>query len=253
MGINPENVHVAGYSERTTLEEHQKFEFVPLPQFWVDLANVKWPTKLGWCFGFRDIARTTDERTFIGAIVPKGAYGNTLPLVFSEEKDALVFLSANCGSIALDYITRQKVQSTHLNWYIAEQLPVLPEDAYASKLGKRKVADLVRDHVLRLSYTAHDLKDFARDMGHVDAKTGEVLPPFKWDEEERAHLRARLDALYFLLYGITNRDDIRYILDAFPGVREEDKKVNGCYRTRDLILAYVNALEAGDTQTKVAV
>jgi len=107
--------------------------------------------------------------------------------------------------------------------------------------------------VLRLSYTANDLKDFARDMGHVDAKTGEVLPPFPWDEEERRHLRARLDALYFLLYGIADRDDVRYILSTFPGVRDDDgKKYNGRYRTEDLILAYMNALEAGDTDTNVA-
>ncbi|MGO8713911.1 MAG: hypothetical protein ACLQUZ_17960, partial [Rhizomicrobium sp.] len=112
--------------------------------------------------------------------------------------------------------------------------------------------DIVRDHVLRLSYTAHDLKDFARDMGHLDRKTGEVLPPFKWDDEERMHLRARLDALYFILYDITERDDVRYILDTFPIVREQDEKTYGRYRTRDLILAYMSALEAGDTQTVVA-
>jgi len=106
--------------------------------------------------------------------------------------------------------------------------------------------------VLRLSYTANDLADFARDMGHVDAKTGAVLPPFPWDEEARAHLRARLDALYFLLYGIGDRDDVRYILSTFPGVREEDEKKHGRYRTSNLILAYMNALEAGDTATVVA-
>lgn len=102
-----------------------------------------------------------------------------------------------------------------------------------------------------MSYTAHDLKDFARDMGHVYAKTSQVLPPFKWDDGERTHLRARLDALYFLLYGITDRDDVRYILDTFPGVREDDKKAYGRYRTRDLILTYMNALEAGDSHTTV--
>ena len=83
-------------------------------------------------------------------------------------------------------------------------------------------------------------------MGHVDPKTGEVLPPFKWDEEERVHLRARLDALYFLLYGVTDRDDVRYILSTFPGVREDDEKKFGRYRTEEMILAYISALEAGE-------
>ena len=49
--------------------------------------------------------------------------------------------------------------------------------------------------MLRLTYTAHDMAPFARDLGYDG-------PPFTWDEEERRHLRARLDALYFHLYGL---------------------------------------------------
>jgi len=52
---------------------------------------------------------------------------------------------------------------------------------------------------------------------------GISLPPFKWDEDRRAVLRAELDALYARLYGQT-RDELRYILDPsdvygpdFPG------------------------------------
>lgn len=252
VGINANNVHVAGYSEDVSVSDHQNLFFVPTPQYWVDYSLVEWPSMLSWCLSFRDIARSTDERTFIGAIVPKGAYGNTLPLVLSDDTAALALLLANLNSQALDYVARQKIQSTHANWYIVEQLPVLGENAYTRKFGKRKASDIVRDHVLRLSYTAHDLREFARDMGHVDRKTAEALPPFKWDEEERAHLRARLDALYFLLYGITDRDDVRYILESFPIVREHDEKAFGRYRTRDLVLAYMNALEAGDADTVVA-
>ena len=53
--------------------------------------------------------------------------------------------------------------------------------------------------------------------------------------------------------GITDRDDVRYILDTFPIAREHDEEAyGGRYRTRDLILAYMNALEAGDAETVVA-
>ena len=86
---------------------------------------------------------------------------------------------------------------------------------------------------------------FARDLGHDGA-------PFPWDEEERRHLRARLDALYFHLYGLT-REDAGYVLDTFPIVRREDVAAFGRYRTRELILAYMNALAAGDAETRVAV
>ena len=74
---------------------------------------------------------------------------------------------------------------------------------------------------------------------------------FAWDEEERRHLRARLDALYFILYGLS-RDDAAYVMETFPIVRREDEAAFGSFRTRDLVLAYMNALDAGDTETTVA-
>ena len=86
---------------------------------------------------------------------------------------------------------------------------------------------------------------FARDLGYDG-------PPFIWDEEERCHLRARLDALYFHLYGLS-REDAGYVLDTFPIVRRQDEATFGHYRTKDMILAYMNALSAGDTETVVAV
>ena len=112
------------------------------------------------------------------------------------------------------------------------------------KFGSTTARDLVRDHVLRLTYTAHDMEPFARDLGYDG-------PPFRWDEEERRHLRARLDALYFHLYGLS-RKDADYVLGTFPIVRRQDEKKFGSYRTRDLVLAYMSALAAGDTETVVA-
>jgi hypothetical protein len=197
----------------------------------------------------------------IAAIVPATAIGNTLPVILPEktlshheQAKIAAILAGNLNSFAFDFVARQKVQGQHLNWYIVEQLPVLPRSSYAREFGQSKASEIVGNHVLRLSFTAHDLKGFARDMGHVNSKTGDVLSPFKWDDEERCHLRARLDALFFLLYGFVNRDNVRYILNTFPGVREDDERMyNGRYRTRDLILAYMNALEAGDAHTIVAV
>ena len=126
-----------------------------------------------------------------------------------------------------------------------EQLPVIAPDDYDRCFGGTTARDLVRDHVLRLTYTAHDMAPFARDIGYDG-------PPFTWDEEERRHLRARLDALYFHLYGL-DHDDADYVLGTFPIVRRQDEAAFGSYRTRDLVLAYMNALAAGDTETDVAV
>ena len=154
-------------------------------------------------------------------------------------------LAACLNSFALDFVARQKVQGQHLNWFVVEQLPVLTFDAYDRPFGATTARTLVRDHVLRLTYTAHDVAPFARDLGYDG-------PPFPWDDDERRHLRARLDALYFHLYGLS-RDAAGYVLDTFPIVRREDEKQFGHYRTREMILAYMNALAAGDAGTRVAV
>ena len=76
--------------------------------------------------------------------------------------------------------------------------------------------------------------------------------PFGWDVDERRHLRARLDALYFILYGL-DRDDAAYVMDSFPITRRNDEREHGRYLTKELILAYMSALEAGDTEKVVAV
>ena len=155
-------------------------------------------------------------------------------------------LPANLNSFALDFVARQELQGQNLNLFMLEQLPIISPDAYDRRFGDVTAAELVRDHVLRLTHTAHDMEPFARDLGYGG-------DPFIWDEEERRHLRARLDALYFHLYGLDRTDDA-YILDTFPIVRREDQaQFDGRYRTKDFILAYMNALAAGDTESVVAV
>ncbi len=46
-------------------------------------------------------------------------------------------------------------------------------------------AEIVREAVLELTYTTHDMAPFARDMGHVD-EASEVLPPFCWEPDPNA-------------------------------------------------------------------
>ncbi len=98
--------------------------------------------------------------------------------------------------------------------------------------------------MLELTCTAHDMAPFARDLGHVDA-AGRVKPPFVWDEARRLHLRAKLDAVFFHLYGLTDRDDVRYIYATFPIVARQERATWGSYRSLELCLAWLNALAAG--------
>ena len=245
--FNPESTHNPYLSEEVTETQHADPDFLPQTQYWVPAHNVEeaLPQSRGYTMGFRDIARPTDARTVIASIVPWAGVGNTIPLLVGAETLATAHLMANLNAMCVDFVARQKTQGTHLNWYIVEQLPVIAPADYDRSFGATTARDLVRDLVLRLTYTAHDMAPFARDLGY----DGE---PFIWNEEERRHLRARLDALYFHLYGLS-RHDAEYVLDTFPIVRREDEAACGTYRTRDMTLAYMNALAAGDTETRVAV
>ncbi|HEX6292888.1 MAG TPA: hypothetical protein VFZ66_27140 [Herpetosiphonaceae bacterium] len=134
--------------------------------------------------------------------------------------------------------------------------------------------------MLELVYTAWDMQPFAVDVWaeldeagrarvlarnaacNRDApadlfapRDGFPLPPFRWNEERRAQIRAELDARIARLYGLT-RDELRYILDPadvygpdFPGetfrvLKEKEIRQYGEYRTRRLVLAAWDAEES---------
>ncbi len=88
------------------------------------------------------------------------------------------------------------------------------------------------------------MEPFARDMGYDGA-------PFAWDEMDRLKRRAKLDALYFILYGLTNRDDVEYIYSTFPIVREAELKAHKLYLSLEYCKMYMNALEAGDPDANI--
>ena len=260
--VNPENLNRPAQPLPATLAQSADPAWLADPQFWI-----KPPPGLAsapYALGFKDVTAPTNVRTMIAALTPSGAAGNTLPLIEfdpgAERADPakLCLFAGNLNALAFDFVARQKVQGQHLNWFIVEQLPVIPPAAYTRQFGPQSAADVVKAAVLELTYTAHDMAPFARDMGYVDGQ-GEVLPPFVRDEERRLHLRAKLDALYFILYGVfdpadpaQSRDDIRYIYSTFPIVERQELAAHGCYRSRDLCLAYINTLMAGQPDAVVA-
>ena len=253
VAINPENLHRPAQPAPSTFEQHQDPDWVPDPQFWVPAAQCDYPAGANWVLGFKRITSTTNVRTFISSLLPAVGFNDLLPILLPDTLDRREWLlMANLNSVPLDYVARQKVQANHLNLFIVEQLPVIPPDRYeVVRFGPKTAGEIVREAVLELTYTAHDMAPFARDMGHVDA-AGDVLPPFVWDEEGRLRLRAKLDAVFFHLYGVTDRDDVRYVYSTFPIVEREEIAAHGTYRYRDLCLAWVNALAAGEPDAEVA-
>ena len=261
VGVNEGNLKVATLSDRTGSAAKSDPNAFPAPQYWVDTQAVPAPLRREWALGFRDIARATDVRTMIAAVVPGTVAGNKLPMLLPESDGEAAYarvaslLMATLNSIAFDFVARQKVQSTSFNWFILEQLPVIAADRFDDPLphaftqtaraaglmngyhASPTVADFVIPQVLALSYTAHDLAPFARDLGYVDA-AGKPLPPIVWNDDERRARLAALDALFFWLYGL-GADDAAYVMAQFPIVREQDERAFGRFRTCEDVLDWL--------------
>ncbi|MFC9529111.1 Eco57I restriction-modification methylase domain-containing protein [Streptomyces sp. NPDC056975] len=251
-----ENATEKQLNERTlprfTVEQHQDASAVSLPRYWVPEQDV--PTgevdKTGkpimepgvrsrlaakgwdreWVMGFRKICRASDERSAITYAFPRAGLGDSGNILIPRSVEHSALLYSNSVSMVLDYVLRQKLGGTNLNFFQFEQLPFIAPEAisqHASSLVPR---------ILELTYTATDMAPFARDLGDTGT-------PFRWDTDRRAVIRAELDALFFHLYGIS-RDDTAYILDTFNGVRDNDMKAHGEYRTKNLILAEYDRMAA---------
>ncbi|MBW8483940.1 Eco57I restriction-modification methylase domain-containing protein [Actinomadura parmotrematis] len=182
-----------------------------------------------WLYGWREIARAADERTAIPAFAPLAAPVETFPILISPRKPT--FIGALAGiqsSLIFDFVTRQKASGAHIGRRIWKQLPVPTPVMLEPHLS------FVVPRVTELVYTTYDMAPLAQDLGDEG-------PPFQWDEERRAQIRAELDAYFFFLYGIS-REDTEYILETFQsdskrGLKNNEIAKYGTYRTRDLVLA----------------
>ncbi len=251
--VNPENPHRPGQPVRSSLDQHQDPSWIPDPRYWIPESATGLEDE-SFLFCFKDVTAPTNKRSMIASLVPRSGAGNTLPLVFIDDVPAqdIACLVANFNSIPLDYVARQKIQGQHLNWFVVEQLPVVPRSKFETiRFGGKTARQIVSRAVLELSYAAHDMAPFAREMDYVTG-SGDVRPPFSWNEDRRLKLRAKLDALFFLLYGIIDREDVRFVYSTFPIVEKKEVARYGRYRTRDLCLAYMNALEGGEPDAEIS-
>lgn len=231
----------SGAIRDVTLAEHTDPYFFAQPRYWVPESEVeatlgdRW--KHDWFLVYRRICRATDVRTVIGVHMPRVATTDGSPNVFWRQRSSWL-ASAAWASFPLDYAARQRVGGTHLDYFHVEQLPIPSPGHFANPAMwiTDSLADWIRHRVVELTYTAWDMEPFARDLGDGG-------PPFRWDEERRAVLRAELDGAFFHLYGI-ERDDADYILSTFPIVHRNDQARHGEHRTWRLVM------EAFDSMAK---
>ncbi|MGZ8244476.1 MAG: Eco57I restriction-modification methylase domain-containing protein [Methylomagnum sp.] len=176
-------------------------------------------------FGFRDIARNTDERSMICALLPREVCaGNTInllqPYTFEIAEDGWqydssltdkekLFVVGTFNSFSVDWVLRQKI-TAHLNMFYVYQVP-LPrltnsDPAFAP----------IATRAARLTCTTPEFDDLAKAAGLQSHRDGAT------DSTERAQLRAELDGLIAHLYGLTEAE-FAHILGAFPLVAEPVK------------------------------
>jgi hypothetical protein len=222
---------------------------LPSPQFFVVGSEILGLWAGEWAIAYKSITAPSNVRTMIAAIVPRCGVGNSMAMLLpvagreANYREWAPLLLGNMCSLAFDFALRQKVQGQNLNWFMIEQAAVIAPESYEAAIGSVKIANFIREQVLALSYTAHDLAPFARDLGHVNAD-GSVKAPFVWNDEDRRRRLAVLDALFMHLYGI-NEVDAAYILDTFPIVREQDVAAFGHFRTKDDVLREMRRISQG--------
>lgn len=151
---------------------------------------------------FRDIARATDSRTIIAALIPPNlVVTNKAPYLVwpvGDERDEAYLLGVLC-SMPLDWYARRVVEIS-VNFHIFNGLPVPRPD---------------RDHPLRhrieqiagrLAAVDHRYSDWASEVG---VPVGSVT-----SDEDRSDLIAELDAAVALLYDL-DASDLRVIYTTF--------------------------------------
>ena len=140
----------------------------------------------------------------VSSILPKSGVMHKLPIVFVEDQSPIKYclLYAMFNSIVFDYCVRQKLGGISLAYFILKQIAAIRYDEIASTI-KNNIALCV----LELSYSAYDMKPFAKSIWaeiYPDRDNRPPLPePFPWDEDRRFLIRCELDAAFFHLYGLT--------------------------------------------------
>jgi hypothetical protein len=160
---------------------------------------------------YRDVARNTDVRTMIAAILPKRVFaGHTLHLSANLSASYLLYFVAIANSFVFDWLLRHKV-SAHCSIFYVYQMPM-------PRLSEGHVAfDRLVTLAAKLVCTRDEFEDLARE---ARAR----LERAAHDPAQRTAICAQIDSIVAHLYGITN-DELQHILAAFPlvatGVKEQ--------------------------------
>lgn len=207
---------------------HQFTHLWGAPRYWVDehearkvLLGKEADTgqKLdyqGYRLGFRDVARNTDGRTMIATVLPRNIFcPHTMSLEnvqsSSLDEKTRLFIAALFNSFIIDTLIRQRV-TAHVSFFFVYNLPMprlTATDAIFNEIVQRAA---------QLVCTSAEFDDLRAELTQSGFKnlTGVT------DLEQRAQLRAELDAMIARLYGLTAAE-FEHVLNTFPLVSDEVK------------------------------
>lgn len=152
---------------------------------------------------FRDVARSTDPRTIIAALVPgKIVIVHLAPylLLTQGSKRDEAFLLGILSSMILDWYARQWVE-LHLTFHILNNFPIPNTD-----IDNDPVAQRVVEITGRLAAVDDRFSEWAKKVG---VPVGSVT-----DEATKQDLVCELDACVAHLYGL-DEDDLAVIYETF--------------------------------------
>ena len=152
--------------------------------------------------GYRRIVRSTDVRSFIGAICPSFPCGDSVFMLYFENDplDCLASSAAILNSFAFDFSTRMRMAGTNLSWYVLAE-SALPERSERTQHSMAVLRELVDKMCGFAKPLAAVRTSIASQLTRCDALIA----------GERTRLRSIIDALSWALYGCSEVD-LRHVL-----------------------------------------
>jgi hypothetical protein len=178
------------------------------------------------------------DRTAVAVFLPRAAAAGSLPLMLPRVVPPFAAaLIAAQSSLVFDFVARQKIDGPAVRAAHWKQLPVPTPDMLEPHLP------FIVPRVLELVYTSSDMSPLARDLDDAGG-------PFAWDPARRVNLRAELDALFFRVYGIDDRDDVEYITGTLQagadGSGRGESRGDDSRRAGQLVLAAYDRMAEAD-------
>jgi type I restriction-modification system DNA methylase subunit len=239
------------------------------PNNWMKKAdiNVK-PTTSETRIVYRALSASTNERTFIVAVLPGGFPTAHTTNICPLPNDHALIVASIQSSMVWDWLVRSKV-TTSISIFVLEQLP-FPD--YLSHFTHESIPAALLARGARLICTDPSFANIwssvfstdwlstefwyptsvsidtygpahEQEIRRLSTESDVLTPdwgvhcgvhdhnPDKRDIGNRAQLRAEIDAYVAHLYGLS-RDDFAYILDTFPVLKKKELKAFGEFMSK---------------------